>query len=217
MTSGEGQTAFRDLPFAARDAVRKCSKSQVAVIARLRRPTITADASTSTAAAAALAADAADAAAAASATRADSAAATACGDPSLVTEGPPSLVTGDPSLVTEGPPSLVTGDPSLVTEGPPSLVTEGPPSLVTGDPSLVTEGPPSLVTEPPTLYVARYANCPGPPCMQALTTAPPLVHTGTRTASAVTPSSTCMRRSSFWRIRRSSRRSMASMAPSTPN
>ena len=45
--SGEGQTAFRDLPFAARDAVRKCSKSQVAVIARLRRPTITADASTS--------------------------------------------------------------------------------------------------------------------------------------------------------------------------
>ena len=179
MTSGEGQTAFRDLPFAARDAVRKCSKSQVAVIARLRRPTITADASTSTAAAAALAAAAAAAAAAASADSADSAAATACGDP-----------------------SLVTGDPSLVTEGPPSLVTEGPPSLV---------------TEPPTLYVARYANCPGPPCMQALTTAPPLVHTGTRTASAVTPSSTCMRRSSFWRIRRSSRRSMASMAPSTPN
>ena len=193
MTSGEGQTAFRDLPFAARDAVRKCSKSQVAVIARLRRPTITADASTSTAAAAALAAAAAAAAAAASADSADSAAATACGDPSLVT--------GDPSLVT-GDPSLVTGDPSLVTEGPPSLVTEGPPSLV---------------TEPPTLYVARYANCPGPPCMQALTTAPPLVHTGTRTASAVTPSSTCMRRSSFWRIRRSSRRSMASMAPSTPN
>ena len=68
MTSGEGQTAFRDLPFAARDAVRKCSKSQVAVIARLRRPTITADASTSTAAAAALAAAAAAAAAAAYAT-----------------------------------------------------------------------------------------------------------------------------------------------------
>ena len=96
MISGEGQTAFRDLPFAARDAVRKCSKSQVAVIARLRRPITTADASTSAAAAAAPAAADADATADATA-----AAAAASEGPSLVNDA----ANEGPSLVNE-PPAL---------------------------------------------------------------------------------------------------------------
>jgi hypothetical protein len=108
MITGEGQTAFRDLPFAARDAVRKCSKSQVAVIARLRRPTTTADASTS--AAASITADASTPAAAADAPAAADADATAdaTAAAAAANEGP-SLVN---DAANEGP-SLVNEPPAL--------------------------------------------------------------------------------------------------------
>ena len=109
MITGEGQTAFRDLPFAARDAVRKCSKSQVAVIARLRRPTTTADASTS--AAASITADASTPAAA-SITADASTPAAAADAPAAADADATADATAAAAAASEGP-SLVNEPPAL--------------------------------------------------------------------------------------------------------